>query len=67
MKLTELEQKVCLMYSAPRIVFQDGKAVQRVNCPECPLVVDKEQHLCKKNMSKKEYEKRIKECYENYT
>ena len=40
--MTERDKKICAKYSA-----RDENG--RVHCPECPLVVDRDGHLCKAN------------------
>ena len=49
MRLTLEEKEICKQYSKRR---DDGK----VKCPECPFVIDRRYCVCKKNISKKDYE-----------
>ena len=46
MHLTEKEKEICKEYGKRG---SDG----RVRCPECPLVIDNRDMVCKRNISKK--------------
>lgn len=54
MKLTPQEQVVCNVFSR-----DDGSG--RVQCDNCPLVLDADMCLCKSNINESEYELLMKE------
>ena len=47
MRLSKLEREICKEFGKRR---EDGK----VRCDICPLVIDKRDMVCKKNISKRE-------------
>lgn len=53
MRLTPKEKEICKRYSA---YDETGY----VHCNECPLVIDRRYCVCKKNITKKEYERKWK-------
>lgn len=57
MILTPQEKAICKEYSA-----RDLKG--KVHCSECPLAVDARYALCKRNLSKKEWEEEYSYCRE---
>ena len=49
MRLTTEEKEICKR-------SQKRRSNGLVGCPQCPLVLDRRLCLCKKNVTKKEYE-----------
>jgi hypothetical protein len=54
MRLTKEEKEICKEYSARD---KDGF----VHCRECPLAIDKRSALCKRTITKQEWDARCKE------
>ena len=59
MKLTKDEQRICdnfrKRYQGSIMIGEEMVDVQKVRCSECPLVIYREQMLCKANISKNEW------------
>lgn len=58
MKLTKEEKEICKEYSK-----RDEKGF--VHCIECPLTIDKRYALCKKTITKQEWDVRCKNETDN--
>ena len=58
MHLTKKEQLICDKYSAyyPAQIMIGGEmiTVNKVRCPECPLVIDRNANLCRKNATRED-------------